>query len=72
MRRLALRIHHWFPLFPDHTMRRFFKNKIKGKKSPKTPQLETPTQIADGPPGFPAEPSNTPKGGRSRSIGIGA
>jgi hypothetical protein len=44
-------------------MRRFFKDKFKGKKTPKTPQPEAPTQIVDGPPGFPAELSNTPKGG---------
>jgi hypothetical protein len=45
-------------------MRRFF-NKIKGKKSSKTPKPEIPTQIADEPSDFPAEPSTASKGGRS-------
>jgi hypothetical protein len=65
MRRLALWVRHWFPLFPDNTMRRFLKNKIKGKKSSKAPKPEIPTQIADGPPDFPAEPSTASKGWRS-------
>jgi hypothetical protein len=46
-------------------MRRFLKNKIKGKKSSKAPKLEIPTQIADGPPDFPAEPSTASNGWQS-------
>ena len=65
MRRLALWVRHCFPLFPDNTMRRLFKNKIKGKKSSKTPKPGIHTQIADGPPGSPAEPSTASKGWRS-------
>ena len=58
-----------FLLSPTTQMRRFLKNKIKGKKSPKPPQPEFSTQIADRPPGFPTEPSITPKGVRSLFYG---
>jgi hypothetical protein len=66
---LALWVHPSFPLFPDDTMDRLFKNKNKNKrkKSPEPLQPGIPTNIADRPPGFPTELGIGSKGGRSLS-----
>jgi hypothetical protein len=59
---LVLWVHRWFPFYPDDTMLRFLKKRIKHKKSPEPPQPGIPAKITGIPPGFRADLDIAPEG----------
>ena len=59
---LVVWVHRWSPFYPDDTMLRFLKKRIKHKKSPEPPQLGIPAKITGIPPGFRADLDIAPEG----------